>query len=100
MRSIDWLQVILILLVIGICVLLLVMIAFLMWVLIQRHKSRVLKRKFDDENAREAVRAMYEYTMNILAAAGLNIRNIPCTGMKSRLQRCSTKKPQQSIIVL
>ena len=74
-EKIDWGQVILILLVIGICVLLLVMIAFLMWVLIQRHKSRVLKRKFDDENAGEAVRAMYEYTMNILAAAGLNIRN-------------------------
>ena len=74
-EKIDWVQVILILLVIGICVLLLVMIAFLMWVLIQRHKSRVLKRKFDDENAREAVRAMFEYTMNILAAAGLNIRN-------------------------
>ena len=74
-EKIDWVQVILILLVIGICVLLLVMIAFLMWVLIQRHKSRVLKRKFDDENAGEAVRAMYEYTMNILAAAGLNIRN-------------------------
>ena len=74
-EKIDWVQVILILLVIGICELLLVMIAFLMWVLIQRHKSRVLKRKFDDENAREAVRAMFEYTMNILAAAGLNIRN-------------------------
>ena len=74
-EKIDWGQVILILLVIGICVLLLVMIAFLLWVLIQRHKSRVLKRKFDDENAGEAVRAMYEYTMNILAAAGLNIRN-------------------------
>ena len=74
-EKIDWVQVILILLVIGICVLLLIMIAFLMWVLIQRHKSRVLKRKFDDENAGEAVRAMYEYTMDILAAAGLNIRN-------------------------
>lgn len=74
-EKIDWVQVLLILLVIGICLLILVMIAFLIWVLVQRHKSKVLKRKFDSEDAREAVRAMFEYTMNILAAAGLNIRN-------------------------
>lgn len=74
-EKIDWIQIVLILLVIGICLLILVMIAFLIWVLVQRYRSRKLKERFASEDSREAVCAMYEYTMNILAAAGLRIRN-------------------------
>lgn len=73
--SIDWIQVIIVLLIIGIVMLLLTMLVFLFWVLVQRRKSRQLKKRFASQDPREAICSMYEYTMNILSAAGLKIRN-------------------------
>ena len=55
--------------------LLLTMLVFLIWILVQRRKSRQLKKRFTSEDPREAICSMYEYTMNILSAAGLKIRN-------------------------
>ena len=74
-HMIDWIQVLIVLLIIGIVLLLLTMLVFLIWILVQRRKSRQLKKRFTSEDPREAICSMYEYTMNILSAAGLKIRN-------------------------
>lgn len=74
-HTIDWIQVLIVLLIIGIVLLLLTMLIFLIWVLVQRRKSKQLKKRFTSENPREAICSMHEYTMNILSAAGLKIRN-------------------------
>ena len=74
-HTIDWIQVLIVLLIIGIVLLVLTMLAFLIWILIQRGKSKRLKKRFTSADPREAISSMYEYTMNILSAAGLKIRN-------------------------
>lgn len=74
-ETIDWIQVIIVLLIIGIILLLLTMLVFFIWILVQRRKSRQLKKRFASADAREAICSMYEYTMNILSATGLKIRN-------------------------
>ena len=60
---------------VGICLMLLIMLGFLIWVLVQRHKTRMKKKLFESPDRRVAVRALYEYTMNILSVAGVKIRN-------------------------
>ena len=54
---------------------LLVMLVFLIWILLQRHKSRKTKKLFGSADRRLAIRALFEYSMNILSVAGLDIRN-------------------------
>lgn len=74
--SIDWLLVLTVLLIIGIVLLILTLLGFLVWILIQRRKSRKLKRQFSDPDNRIAVRALFSYLMNLLSVAGLSIRNV------------------------
>ena len=74
-KGIDWLLVGMVLLVIGICLMVLAMISFLVWLLLQRRKTKKAKRLFESPDRRTAVRALYGYTMNLLSVAGLKIRN-------------------------
>lgn len=74
-ETIDWLQILIIVLLVGVILLLLTMVAFLVWIFLQRRKSKKLKRRFASEDLREAICSMYEYTMNILSAAGMRIGN-------------------------
>ncbi|MEI3176059.1 MAG: hypothetical protein V8S96_06020 [Lachnospiraceae bacterium] len=46
----------------------------MVWILIQRRKSRKLKVQFSDPDNRIAVRALFSYLMNLLSVAGLPIR--------------------------
>lgn len=73
--EIDWLLILEIVLITGICLMLLIMLVFLIWVLLQRHKSRKAKKLFGSADRRLAIRALFEYSMNILSVAGLDIRN-------------------------
>lgn len=72
---IDWMMVLMVGLIVGICLMLLTMLIFFIWVLLQRRKTRKAKRLFESADRRAAVRALYEYTMNVLSVAGLKIRN-------------------------
>ena len=74
--QIDWMLILTVALFIGACLLVLVMLGFLIWLLLQRRKSRKAKRLFTSSDKREAVCALYAYTMNLLSVAGLRIRNI------------------------
>lgn len=71
----DWFRILAVLFLVGICLTLLIMLGFLIWVLVQRHKTRMKKKLFESPDRRVAVRALYEYTMNILSVAGVKIRN-------------------------
>lgn len=71
----DWLLIIEILLLAGIAVLFLLLLSFLIYVIIQRRKSKKAKLLFYSADKREAVRSIFSYMMNILAVAGLEIRN-------------------------
>lgn len=75
-QKIDWIAVLTILVIIGICLLALTMLAFLVWVILQRNKSKKAKRLFTSPDKRIAVRALYDYSMNILSVAGLEIHNV------------------------
>ena len=55
--------------------LLLALIGCLIWVLIQRRKSKKAKALFGSPDGRAAVRAMFAYMMNLFSVAGLEIRN-------------------------
>lgn len=83
--EIDWLAILEIVLIVGICILLLVMFIFFIWVLLQRHKNRKAKALFTSSDKRAAVRALFEYSMNILSVAGLNIRNTSLYNYKKPL---------------
>ena len=72
---IDWMMVLMVGLIVGICLMLLTMLIFFIWVLLHRRKTRNAKRLFESADRRAAVRALYEYTMNVLSVAGLKIRN-------------------------
>lgn len=74
-ETFGWLMVIEILLLLGIGLFLLLLISFIVYVIVQRQKSKKAKKLFDSENKREAVRSLFSYTMNILAVAGLPIKN-------------------------
>lgn len=71
----DWIFLLTVLMILGILLLVLVMIIFLIWILVQRRKSRKAKRLFQSADRREAARALFEYSMNLMSVAGLKIRN-------------------------
>lgn len=73
--KIDWIDVAIVVLLIGIALLVLTMLIFFIWILVQRHKSKMLKKKFASDDLKVAIGALFEYTMNICSAAGLKIRN-------------------------
>ncbi len=85
--TIDWTEVIIVILFVGIMVLLLLLCGFLIWILVQRHKSRKLKRQFDVDDMRVAIAAIFEYTMNIFSAAGLRIRNTSLYRYEKQISR-------------
>ena len=74
-KTIDWVLVFLVLLIIGISLFVLIMIGFLIWLILQRRKSRRAKEMFRSEDSRLAVRALFAYIMNILSVAGLKVQN-------------------------
>ena len=73
--EIDWLRILEIILITGICIMIFVMLTFLIWVLLMRRKNRKAKALFRSFDRRVAIRALFEYSMNLLSVAGLSIRN-------------------------
>ena len=71
----DWFLFAIIVMSVLIVLLLLTMISFLVWVILQRRKSKKAKGLFESEDRNLAIRAMFEYTMNLFSVAGLKIRN-------------------------
>ena len=74
-EKIDWFEILCILMLVLIGLLLLALIGCLIWVLIQRRKSKKAKALFGAPDGRTAVRAMFAYMMNLFSVAGLEIRN-------------------------
>lgn len=95
----DWLFVVEILLLVGIASFFLLLLSFVVYVFVQRHKSKKAKLLFDSEDKQAAVRSIFSYTMNILAVAGLQIRNtslyrygVPIGKMFDEDVRCKYEK--------
>ena len=57
-------------------ILILTITAFVVWIAKKRAESRREKEKFTSPDVNEAVRSLFNYSMNILAVSGLKIRNI------------------------
>ena len=74
--EIDWIFVLMVIMSIAIVLLLLLISCFTVWVLLQRRKSRKAKKLFESSDRRAAVRALFDYSMNLLSVGGLPIRNI------------------------
>lgn len=85
--EIDWLLVLEIVLAAAVCLAALLILAFFIWVFQQRRKSRRAKALFSGPDRRAAVRSLFSYTMNILAVAGLPIRNISLYRYGPRLEK-------------
>lgn len=74
--NIDWFLIAKIALMIVIFILILTITVFVVWIAKKRAESRREKEKFTSPDVNEAVRSLFNYSMNILAVSGLKIRNI------------------------
>lgn len=74
-EAIDWLFVLEIVLIVAIIFVLLFILGLFIWVIVKRQQVKKQKALFDDPDTEKAIRAMFSYTMNLLAVSGMKIRN-------------------------
>lgn len=74
-ETIDWLSIIIFILLICIVLMMLCILGFFIWVIYKRAQSRKMKKLFQHTNMSIAIKAMFEYSMNILSVAGIYISN-------------------------
>lgn len=99
----DWLLILEIVLLVAICFILIILLWIIGWVFYQRHKSKKLKKLFEHPDPKSAVRSMFQYTMNILSAAGMKIQNISLYGYGPQMERMfdrETRKAYEEVVFI
>ena len=84
---VDWLEILTSILLAAIGFMVLLILGLLIWVVWKRAVSRREKKIFESMDCRAAIRSLFNYTMNVLAAAGLPIRNISLYQYEEQLSR-------------
>lgn len=84
---VDWLKILTGILLAAIGFMVLLILGLLIWVVWKRAVSRREKKIFESTDCRAAIRSLFNYTMNVLAAAGLPIRNISLYQYEEQLSR-------------
>lgn len=74
-NEIDWILILEIILCILIALITLVLLIIIVKMIRERIRCQKIKKLFDSEDNNQAVKALFEYTMNILAVFGLRVRN-------------------------
>ena len=74
-EEIDWYLILEIILLVLIGLFLLMILIFILWVIKKRRDAKKAREAMSSPDNRKAVEALFTYTMNILAVAGLRIRN-------------------------
>lgn len=74
-NEIDWILILEIILCILIALITLLLLIIIVKMIRERIRCQKIKKLFDSEDDNQAVKALFEYTMNILAVFGLRVRN-------------------------